>query len=227
MAALIAAFVAVLLQDPVGPALPPEALQAAPAPAVAPESSPKPAVYPDIFDGPVQETVSARLIPPPEFKPVSRKLAERPDSGPSLGGFLLGSFVVMALLGGTFVLLKRYGRGSRFLGGGGAINVLSKKALGPRQDVFLVEVGTKVFLIGSTRDQMTTLGEFSNPDDVAVLRSNLPGRKEESAKIAFRQSLKEGIEEEEAPEPVTATRVFDSIAGELAEIRKTVHGWRA
>jgi flagellar biogenesis protein FliO len=132
----------------------------------------------------------------------------------------------MALLSGTFVLLKRYGRGSRFLGGGGPIAVLSRKSLGPKQDVFLIEVGSKVFLVGSTREQMTTLGEFANPDEIAVLRSNLPGRKEDSAKLAFRESLREGIREEETPELV-GPRVFDSIAGELAEIRKTVRGWRA
>lgn len=222
MAWLIIALAAVLSQDPVGPALPPEALPAETVPT-------PPAAAAAVVVEPRKEVVEPapqKLVPPPELKPVSQRLVERAEPGPSLGGFLAGSLIVMGLLVGAFVLLKRYGRGSRLLGGGGAINVLSRKALGPKQDVFLVEVGPKVFLIGSTRDQMTTLGEFANPDDVALLRSNLPARREDSAKIAFRESLREGIREEEAPEPV-ATRVFDSIAGELAEIRKTVRGWRA
>ena len=57
-------------------------------------------------------------------------------------------------------------------------------------------------------------------------RANLPARKDDSMKLAFRESLREGLREEEKPEPAAA-RVFDSIAGELAEIRKTVRAWRA
>jgi flagellar biogenesis protein FliO len=132
----------------------------------------------------------------------------------------------MALLVGLFLLLKRFGRGSRFLAGGGVISVLARKPLGQRQEVFLVEVGPKVFLVGSTRDTLSTLGEFSNPDEVAVLRANLPGRRDDSMKLAFRESLREGLKDEEEPQPA-ASRVYDSIAGELAEIRKTVKGWRA
>jgi flagellar biosynthetic protein FliO len=157
---------------------------------------------------------------------VSEKLVDRAESGPSLGGFVVGSLVVMALLVGLFLLLRRVGRGSKFLAGGGAISVLARKPLGQRQEVFLVEVGPKVFLVGSTRDTLSTLGEFSNPDDVAVLRAKLPGRRDDSMKLAFRESLREGLKDEEDPKPATA-RVYDSIAGELAEIRKTVKGWRA
>ncbi|HXX92712.1 MAG TPA: flagellar biosynthetic protein FliO, partial [Planctomycetota bacterium] len=166
------------------------------------------------------------LIPPPDPAPLSQKLVDRAEAGPSLGGFVLGSLVVMALLVGLFVLLKRFGKGSRFLAGGGVISVLARKPLGQRQEVFLVEVGPKVFLVGSTRDTLSTLGEFSHPDEVAVLRANLPGRPADSMKLAFRESLREGIKEEEDPKP-GAARVVDSIVGELAELRKTVQGWRA
>ena len=205
MMALAFARVAAWPQDPaVGPELPP---------------FPPPAAVP-------QEPVTAKLVPPPDLKPLAQKLVERPEAGPSLGGFVGGSLVVMALLVGLFVLLKRFGRGSRFLAGGGVISILARKPLGQRQEVYLVEVGTKVFLVGSTRDHLSTLGEFSNPDEVAVLRANLPGRKDDSMKLAFRDSLREGLKDEEEPRPAAA-RVFDSIAGELAEIRKTVRAWRA
>ncbi len=223
MVALILALAAALRQEPtVGPALPPEVASApAPAPeATAPvQESPVPAPSAPVKDSP-------KIIPPAETKPVPQKLVDRPESGPSLGGFLGASIAVMGLLVGLFVLLKRFGRGSRFLAGDGAISVLARKALGQRQEVFLVEVGTKVFLVGSTRDRLTTLGEFANPDEVAVLRAKLPGRKDDSMKLAFRDSLREGLRDEEDPQPATA-RVFDSIAGELAEIKKTVRAWRA
>jgi flagellar biogenesis protein FliO len=225
MVALALALVAALSQDQaVGPELPPFPPVEEKAPAVAQES---PAPPPTAEIAPkVSAPASEKLVPPSDPKPVSQKLVDRPESGPSLGGFVGGSLVVMALLVGLFVILKRFGRGSRFLAGGGVINVLARKPLGPRQEVFLVEVGPKVFLVGSTRDTLATLGEFSNPDEVAVLRSNLPGHKGDSMKLSFRDSLREGIRDEEDPQPAAA-RVYDSIAGELAEIRKTVRGWRA
>ncbi len=79
-------------------------------------------------------------------------------------------------------------------------------------------------MIGSTRDHLSTLGEFAGPDEVAVLRANLPERKDESLRVEFNQSLREGLRKEEAPRE---ERVFASIADELAEIRKTVRACRA
>src|SRR5579862_13010 len=80
-----------------------------------------------------------------------RFLEDRPESGPSVAGFVAGSVVVVALLGGALFLLRRYGRSARFLGTGGPVRVLARAPLGPRQDVFLVEIGPRVFVIGSDR----------------------------------------------------------------------------
>ena len=162
----------------------------------------------------------------PRFAPVaeapvpSRKLADRPESGPSLGGFILGSAVVMALLLGAFLLFKRLARNSRFLGGGGPIRVLARKGLDARHDLFLVEVGPRVLLLGATRDRLGTLGEFTDPDEVARLRADLHGRPEGT----FRETLNEGIRAEEKPAP---DGVYASIADELAEIGRTVRAWKA
>jgi flagellar biosynthetic protein FliO len=163
-------------------------------------------------------------IPAQEPPRVSRPLEDRVESGPSVGGFVVGSFAVVGLLGGALLLLRRFGKNSRFLGNGGAIKILARKPLGPKQEVFLLEVGARVFMIGSTRESLSTLGEFSGPDEVARLRAELPGGKEESHRGEFRESLREGLKDEEAPRE---ERVFASIADELAEIRKTVRAWRA
>ncbi len=172
---------------------------------------------------PAAPAEAARIVPPPEERPGARRVVERPEPGPSLGGFLFWSLFVLALLAGAFVLLRRLSRGSRFLAGGGVINVIARKALGQRQEIFLVEVGTKVLIVGSTREHLATLGEFESPDEVAALRANLPARRDDSMRLAFRESLSEGLKDAEAPAP---GRVYDSIAGELAEIRKTVKTWR-
>jgi flagellar biosynthetic protein FliO len=165
-----------------------------------------------------------RAIPAEESRRAPRPLEDRPEPGPSVAGFVVGSFAVVGFLGAAFLILRRFGKNSRFLGAGGAIKVLARKPLGQKQEIFLVEVGSKVFMIGSTRDHLSTLGEFSSPDEVAVLRADLPERRDESHRMEFNQSLREGIREEESPRE---ERVFASIADELAEIRKTVRAWKA
>jgi flagellar biogenesis protein FliO len=199
MGALAAAVALALLQEPVEPE---------PAPAFEPQA---PAVLK------FQPAVEEERAP-------SRKLAERPESGPSLGGFLVASVVVVALLLGAFLLLKRFGRNSRLLGAGGPIRVLSRKGLGGRHDLFLVEVGPRVLLLGATRDRLSTLGEFRNPDEVAVLRADAPGRSEGTFRESFRETLDEGIRAEEKPSP---DGVYASISEELAEIGRTVRAWKA
>jgi flagellar biosynthetic protein FliO len=168
--------------------------------------------------------VAAVAIPAQAPVRVSRPLEDRIEAGPSIGGFVVGSFAVVGLLGAALLLLRRFGKNSRFLGNGGAIKILARKPLGAKQEVFLLEVGARVFMIGSTRDSLSTLGEFSTPDDVARLRAELPDRKDDSHRADFRDSLREGLKDEEAPRE---ERVFASIADELAEIRKTVRAWRA
>jgi flagellar biogenesis protein FliO len=215
----IAALVLAALQDPAAgpPSAPPDPSAAAtvalpPFPeAAAPTPEPEPA------------RAAARIPPPEPPKAPSRKLSDGPEPGPGIGGFVLWSVVVMALMAGTFVLLRRLARGSRFLAGGGAINVLARKPLGQKQEVFLVEVGPKVFLVGSTRDRLSTLGEFAGPDDVASLRASLAGGKGAD----FRASLRAGLEGGEAAEPVASeSAAYASIAEEIAGIRSMVRAWR-
>ena len=168
------------------------------------------------------EAAPVPLVIPAQAPPRSgRVLEDRPETGPSVGGFVVGSFAVVGLLGGALLLLRRFGKNSRFLGAGGPIQVLARKPLGPKQEVFLLEVGSRVFMIGSTRDHLATLGEFSGPDEVAKLRAGLT---RDGGGAEFRESLREGLRDQEAPRE---ERVFASIADELAELRKTVRAWRA
>jgi flagellar biosynthetic protein FliO len=193
---------------------------------------------PEVAGAPLPEPLASRPAPQEDPSPVliperpaaaaartSPLLVERPEAGPSLGGFILSSLLVLGLLVGAFVLLKRYGGRSRLLGGGDAIRVLARKGIGQKQEVFLVEVGPRVFLVGSTKDRLCTLGEFSDPDEVSALRAELPGRAGGSERLNFKESLREGIREAEHPKAPAAT--YASIADELSEIRKTVQAWRA
>ncbi len=157
----------------------------------------------------------------------SPKLADRPDSGPSLGGFLFWSSAVLALLVGVFVLLKRFGRGSRFLRGASTIDVLARRGLAPKQEVLLVEIGGRVLILGSTRERISTLGELSDPDEVAKLKTRLVGGTAESASKVFGETLRSGLQDyERIPDPEARDR-GETIAAEVAALKKTVQAWKA
>jgi flagellar biogenesis protein FliO len=192
--------------------------QAAASPGRASEDKPAPAAADPV--PPVRIAEEKALAFPAQDPPrIPKPLEDRSEPGPSLGGFFVGSVAVVALLGGALVLLRRFGKNSRLLGNGGPIRILARKPLTPKQEVFLLEVGGRVILVGSTREQLSALGEFRGPDEVAALRAQLPELRSD-----FRESLREGLQEQEAPRE---ERVFASIADELAEIRKTVRAWRA
>jgi flagellar biogenesis protein FliO len=222
----LAAFIAcvalgAVIQDP-APAPAAEAADVITLPAALPS---RPAADPAQPAAEPVKPAAGLAIPVEEARRLSRPLVEeKGEAGPGLGGFVVGSFAVLGFLGAAFLILRRFGKNSRLRGAAGAIRVLARKPLGPKQEIFLVEVGSRVFMIGSTRERLATLGEFAAPDEVAQLRANLPERRDESQRMEFSQSLREGLRDEEQPREA---RVFASIADELAEIRKTVRAWRA
>ena len=169
----------------------------------------------------------ARLvIAPPVETAAPRRIGDGNSiEAPSIGAFVVASVVVVALLGGGLWALRRFGKNSRFLGGRGPIRLLGRTAIGARQEILLVEVGPRVLVVGSTKEGLSSLGEISNPDEIAVLRADLPGRRDDSQRAAFQESLRQGLKA--APEPEPAKNVYASITDELAEIRKTVHAWKA
>lgn len=203
------------------------ALQAAPAEASpATEAAPPPEA-----PVPAPQAEPARRIPveeaPAAVEP--RRLSERAESGPSLGGFVAASVAVVLLLGGAFWLLRRYGASSRLLGAGGPIQVLGRRPLGARQELWVVAVGRRALVLGSTSSGLSTLSEITHPDELAALRAEAPERRADSERKAFADSLRKEMKGEPLPAPAAGgeDRAFETLAQELAEIRKTVHAWKA
>jgi flagellar biosynthetic protein FliO len=173
---------------------------------------------------------SVRRIPVEDVPAAEpRRLSERAESGPSLGGFVVASVAVVLLLGGAFWLLRRYGASSRLLGAGGPVQVLGRRPLGVRQELWVVAVGRRALVLGSTSSGLSTLAEITNPDELAALRAEAPERRADSERKAFADSLRREMKGEPLPAPAAGAedRAFETIAQELAEIRKTVHAWKA
>ena len=195
------------------------------APAADPQLEPvseKPVVESEPVAAPTEE--ETKILAPRSLVGRSNQLlADSSEHGPSLVGFFFWTGVVMALLGLTFWILRRYAGKSRLLGGG-IMHVLARKGIAQKQEILLVEVGPRILIVGATRDRLAALGEFRDPDEIARLRADLEPGGEGSARRTFDQSLREGLKEEERP---ATTGVTASIVDELADIRKTVHAWKA
>ncbi len=97
-------------------------------------------------------------------------LAEGPSALAASGQMLISLLLVVGLIGGLFVLLKRLQvRG----GASGAIRVLAAQSLGTRERAVLVEVAGRQVLIGVAPGRVQTLLVLGNADNAAPFAAAL------------------------------------------------------
>lgn len=106
----------------------------------------------------------------------------------------------------TLILLLRFGA-KRFLDlpGGqrstGAVQVLSRTLLAPRQHVLLLKVGKRIIVVGESGGQMSSLGDIADPDEVASLVGHIREEKLTVSAKAFGSLFRRAKDDlEEAPE---------------------------
>ncbi|MBI4563650.1 MAG: flagellar biosynthetic protein FliO [Planctomycetes bacterium] len=131
----------------------------------------------------------------------SRFIASAPEGAarvarePNLSGVYVWTLAVLALIALAYAALRRWTRRARRSGDGAALRILERRPIAPRQELLLVEVESRIFLIGATRERFSTLGAFH--------RSEERGRSE-------------------APPPATS---YDEVAEELRDVRRAVREW--
>lgn len=101
---------------------------------------------------------------------------------------LLGLLVVLAAIGVTVWLLKRFPIGQQAMGG--LVKVVGGVALGPRERLILVEVGDTWLLLGVAPGQINTLHTLPRPAEAPKIES-LP-------QPAFASWLKQALHKREA-----------------------------
>lgn len=106
-----------------------------------------------------------------------------------------------ASLGGVVALILLLSWGYRLIAAGsgtaavvrgranGLIEPLSRAALGPRQVLHLVRVGSRVVLIGATHDGLRALMTIDDPEEVARLGGRRAAGQPDSQLAAFRECL--------------------------------------
>ncbi len=179
---------------------------------------------------PPDDPVPAAAAPAPIAAPrviaetAAPKLGEREVPEPPVGGLFAATAVIAVLAAAAWLVFRRFLKGSRLFQAQGVIQVLGRRAVAPRQEVLLVEVAGRVFLVGSTRERLSTLGEISRPEEVSAIRARVPG----SAAAEFKAALADAPAAPKAaaePETVPAG-AYDGLARELAQIRRSVQAWK-
>ena len=106
----------------------------------------------------------------------------------------------------ALILLLRFGARRFFdLPGGhrptGAVQVLSRTVVAPRQHVVLLKVGKRIIVVGDSGGQMSSLGDIADPDEVASLVGHIREEKLTVSAKAFGSLFRRAKDDlEEAPE---------------------------
>ena len=133
-------------------------------------------------------------------------------------GIVLGTIFGLRWLGRRFFALPT-GQNAA-----GAVRVLGRTTLGPRQQLLLIHVGRRVVLAANTGTQINPLCEIHDPEEVAQLLRDTSGRKTELPPAAFDEALGEAdgtyeaAQRERSVEEVVAKAEEASVADTRREI---------
>lgn len=127
--------------------------------------------------------------------------------------------IIVALAWAARRLFPRVGR----IGGEGAITVLSRCALSPKQSLCLVRLGRRIVLLGMTPDRINPLAEITDPDEAARLIAAASSQRAESfrsALVGMMSAYRPGVlEEAGGDEPVQVSARNDSrVKGSLPSV---------
>lgn len=115
-----------------------------------------------------------RTIRRPSAQPANPELAQPSsldlDAGASswrLGG-LIPLVIVLGVMAGAYYFVKRIAPGA-VKSDGGLLSVVSRAALSPRHSIALVRVGRRFVLVGISGDNIASLSEVTDEEEVADL----------------------------------------------------------
>jgi len=192
-----------------------------------------------------QQAAVAPQKPQPKSAYESIELAKHPPQQRASGSTQLittdsGLMRVVGALGVVLgcIFIVRWA-GKRFLGlqttasGGGAVQILSRTPVSPRQQLMLIQVGRRIVLVANCGAAMNALCEISDADEVAALAGQLQERRRTSATSAFLSIFGKAGAKMEAQQETIATPEMNSdeeepsnepLEPELATTRQEMRG---
>jgi len=228
-------------EPPIPPAIPPRGPDAN-ASRLAPASQPHPTA-------PTVDVAASVPPPPPPAAaarpfPTLRRAGQGPNSdarpqreSPATGwSVVYATVLVLGLVIGGGYLVRRFLPGVASGSGTGAVTVLARTALGPKQWVCLVRCGRRVLVIGQSGDRLTPLSEVTDGEEVAALLAECEQDRSDSSSATFRRifrresrEMSEELAEFDAGHDAPAQATLGAVAKlrrELAGLMEKVHGWK-
>jgi flagellar biogenesis protein FliO len=142
-------------------------------------------------------------------------------------GVVLGCIFIVRFAGKKFLGLQSTGAAA------GAVQILSRTPVSPRQQLMLIQVGRRIVLVANCGVQMNALCEFTAADEVAALAGELQQKRRTSATSAFLSIFGKAGAKFEAEQHTIATPEIasdeepspdDPLEPELATTRQEMRG---
>jgi flagellar biosynthetic protein FliO len=130
--------------------------------------------------------------------------------------------VVLALIGGGAMFLKKYLPKSRLSVGSDVLRVVARTSVGPKQQLMLVKLGRRLLLLGVSPERMNALTTVDDPDQVAMLLGEAARAQPDSMTQAFAASINHesaAYEAETGDEDATET-TRGHVQGLLQKVRQ-------
>ena len=151
-------------------------------------------------------------------------------SGPSATRVALSLAAVLGLIVVLAIVAKKLVPRGRFAGvgqGGGAIHVLVRTAISPKQKIILIQVGRRILVVADSAGQnLSTLCEIADFDEAAALIAQL---QTEKGGNSFSAALNDAMErfrsaQADAPAAPSARPNLDSMREEIEGLAARVRG---
>ena len=178
---------------------------------------------------PIQTNPESRMII--HRKPASRSMArageEREVPRPAGLGYwslwdALPLAVVLALIAGLGLVVKKYMPAKRMLTGAGVLDIVARLPMSGKQSLVLVRMGRRLVLVGVSPEQISSLSVVEDPDQVAAIVGEAARGRPDSISHAFEKALGDeaGAYAETTEGPDAAARAGGSVRSLLEKVRR-------
>lgn len=130
--------------------------------------------------------------------------------------------VVLALIAGLGLVVKKYMPAKRMLTGAGVLDIVARLPMSGKQSLVLVRMGRRLVLVGVSPEQISSLSVVEDPDQVAAIVGEAARGRPDSISHAFEKALGDeaGAYAETTEGPDAAARAGGSVRSLLEKVRR-------
>jgi len=142
---------------------------------------------------------------------------------------LLWLGVVVVLIYGGVLVIRRYVPSARNMFGGGTLKVVARTYISSKQSILLVRVGSKFVMVGVTGGSMSPLAEISDPAEAEKLAEELAAQDKHARQRPFRKAMDHAAADyrgEGAASGTGGDSDVDGVRAELDAVKEKMNWWR-